>query len=745
MRLFAAILAACVSFLPIFAYATTWHVPSQCPTIQAGIDSAAAGDTVLVACGTYYDCTHVDAGGVLNCVIMKSGICLQSETGQADCVTVDADSMGRVVYCREADNATHIDGFTITGGLTEGRAGGMYCYRCSLTVSNCDFVANHGDVGGGMYIRLSSPTVTNCTFSGNSATGSSILGGGGVLCWDSSPVFVGVTLSNNVAGNCGGGMSCFRCSGTIVNNSTFVGNSADERGGGLYSWDCRQDTLVSVTFLENSAAFTGGGMETYGDSSLVLEECTFSMNSVGASGGGLACDQSALTLDTVRFIENSADLYGGGMICVQSSPELRWVTFDRNTAVTYDAGALDCVEESSPVLSNVTFSRNTAGRAGGGLSCYDSSHPEISNATFFGNSAFQGSGVISWYNSSPTLFNSIITFGERGAAVYCDNGGTATLTCCDVFGNQGGDWVGCIADQGDVAGNICEDPRFCSPDSSDFMLRSDSPCRPFSPPNDECDLVGVFPVGCPGVEGTLCFDPDVPDTVYTCLTGDTVKVDVILGDNLSPVGEIGFDMTYESSYFRFAGCSNGDLTASWPPVGCATSRGEDTISVYGYRGGSSPIPAGASGSLVRMTFLMDCQGLIYGDSIPSLRCITNVAYDCSAFVACECRGWTLTGTADVSLDAPTRLSLGENFPNPFNPGTTIGYDLPAPGGPVTLAIYDVRGRLVRTLVDQHVAPGRHEAYWDGKGDDGKIVPSGIYFYHLSTPQGVRHRKAVMLK
>ncbi len=76
------------------ARATTWHVPSQCPTIQAGIDSASAGDTVLVGCGIYYE----------HDLLMKSGVCLKSQTGDPNGVATDAQEQGRVFHCQDNDS-----------------------------------------------------------------------------------------------------------------------------------------------------------------------------------------------------------------------------------------------------------------------------------------------------------------------------------------------------------------------------------------------------------------------------------------------------------------------------------------------------------------------------------------------------------------------------------------------------------------------------------------------------------------
>ncbi|HEX6941277.1 MAG TPA: FlgD immunoglobulin-like domain containing protein, partial [Gemmatimonadaceae bacterium] len=90
------------------------------------------------------------------------------------------------------------------------------------------------------------------------------------------------------------------------------------------------------------------------------------------------------------------------------------------------------------------------------------------------------------------------------------------------------------------------------------------------------------------------------------------------------------------------------------------------------------------------------------------------------------------------------LVLHQNVPNPFNPQTTIRYDLPAPAH-VTLTIFDSSGRRIRTLVDDNQAPGSREAIWTGRDDGNQPVSSGVYFYVLEAGKQRLTRKLVLLK
>jgi hypothetical protein len=95
-------------------------------------------------------------------------------------------------------------------------------------------------------------------------------------------------------------------------------------------------------------------------------------------------------------------------------------------------------------------------------------------------------------------------------------------------------------------------------------------------------------------------------------------------------------------------------------------------------------------------------------------------------------------------DLPTVFRLLQNAPNPFNPKTTLAYHVPRESE-VTIRVYDVAGRSVRTLLDGMVEPGRHAAVWDGTNDSGEAVGSGIYFCTMEAPDFHDSRKMTLLK
>ena len=99
----------------------------------------------------------------------------------------------------------------------------------------------------------------------------------------------------------------------------------------------------------------------------------------------------------------------------------------------------------------------------------------------------------------------------------------------------------------------------------------------------------------------------------------------------------------------------------------------------------------------------------------------------------------LATSIDEETGLPTGYALAQNFPNPFNPTTTVSFELPQPAE-IRIAVYDVMGKLVRVLSSGQMAAGQHEVIFDASG-----LSSGTYLIRLDTPEGFITRKAVLLK
>jgi hypothetical protein len=93
---------------------------------------------------------------------------------------------------------------------------------------------------------------------------------------------------------------------------------------------------------------------------------------------------------------------------------------------------------------------------------------------------------------------------------------------------------------------------------------------------------------------------------------------------------------------------------------------------------------------------------------------------------------------------PTTTALMQNFPNPFNPSTTLTFDMAKPGH-VTIKIYNVSGRLIRTLLDERRDAGRHHIEWNGIDANGSTVPSGIYFYRMRASGYDATKKMILVR
>jgi len=106
--------------------------------------------------------------------------------------------------------------------------------------------------------------------------------------------------------------------------------------------------------------------------------------------------------------------------------------------------------------------------------------------------------------------------------------------------------------------------------------------------------------------------------------------------------------------------------------------------------------------------------------------------------------YTILSVVD-GIELPDKYALGANYPNPFNPSTTITYQLPE-AGHVTLQVYDLTGKVVNTLVSDYRPAGYHKVVWNGRDSKATPVATGVYFYRIMAGQAYAEtRKMVLMK
>lgn len=255
---------------------TTWYVTidgaGDAPTVQAAIDSAASGDTIVVGPGhyTWSNQGSGDEKGFIRFMYRKHHILLQSEMG-AEHTALDAEYQCRTIYIQDHNHVT-IDGFTITGGQApyfgEYVGGGFFNHISADTIRNCVFLNNRAVYGAGIsscgndYITL----VEHCTFIGNRAERS----GGGVhfCCSTVSSVIRDCLFTGNFSGQKGGAIAHSECPLT-VKNCGIVENTAGEMGGGFIGRSNAQSNISYCTVARNAAP-EGAGICVGYDAALQL-------------------------------------------------------------------------------------------------------------------------------------------------------------------------------------------------------------------------------------------------------------------------------------------------------------------------------------------------------------------------------------------------------------------------------------------------------------------------------------------
>jgi hypothetical protein len=465
--------------------------------IQAAIDAASDGDTVLVKTGEYVITAPIDFNRPYAPDDPASpsvkNIAARSEGGpevtviRMSATPARAERASVVLFEHGETAASMLDGFTIAGGkgtelddLGGGVGGGVLCRNgSSPSIRNCTIAGNSADEpaegtsgGGGVGCSASSPSFEKCEISSNRG-----IAGGAIYCGNgSSPSFVDCTIAGNSSIIPGGGGAYVIGSSPTFTNCAMNGNSASADGGALHLVNAPA-RLSGCTLSGNSAA--RGGAVFCSGASPVLTDCVISTNRAvsicvegvccGGQGGGLCLmDFSAPVLGDCSIQGNAAGpefAEGGAIYSLNSSPALTGCSVSGNVVEgeISTVGGI-AIYNGSPALARCSFRENASGGAylyGGG--------PSVTDCAIVRN----GGWGIRCAASSPILSGCTISQNAGGPGLSCENEASAIVERCTIEANAGtcglqfNDSAGTVTDCL-IAGNAANGV-FCAYSSAAFV------------------------------------------------------------------------------------------------------------------------------------------------------------------------------------------------------------------------------------------------------------------------------------
>jgi subtilisin family serine protease len=395
-----------------------------------------------------------------------------------------------------------VDGFAVSGG------GGR-------TFADIPY---SGKYGGGIMLNQHSPTLRNFTVSGNSVGNSTTLGlGGGIAMYNSTAVLENFTVTGN-SGMYGAGIFIYEGAPTLT-NVTIDGNTLRQdnltyppRGGAMHIIDAAP-MLTDVTCDNHTDAEKGGGIYAAGVNStpsLTMTGGSVSGNSAKTNGAGICILGGALDLTDVVIdgnVQNAAATFmnGGGLFADGATVAIDGVTATGNSA--HAGGGIQMINSPDVSVANTLVAGNTALIYGGNVHLGTTTAATLQNLTIADNNCPAGGAGLYSTGTTITVSNTISAFNTGGAAQA--NGmyiaGAATLTCNDVFGNDGSGYGG-VADPTGTGGNIALDPQFCDRGTGDYRVNPSGPCAPAN--SGGCGLIGALEASCGGTNAVE--DPQVP-------------------------------------------------------------------------------------------------------------------------------------------------------------------------------------------------------------------------------------------
>jgi len=526
--------------------------------------------------------------------------------------------------------------------------------------------------------------------------------GGGVLCIDASPTLRGCRFESNTAGAQfafgGGGGGFFSNSNSVLEDCIFTANAATA-GGGLYAHNSSLrlagGSIAANTTIGTGTTSVGSGVYVNGGT-LFLDGVTVSDNTGAQEGGGFYVAAGALDATRVVCADNSAVINGGHVRVAGGQATFRGS--DLRGASANFGGGFALAAGTTLALTSVAIVANQSAVIGAGVYA-QSAHASFTNVTWHANHAAAGGGDALFASSSPsvwTLRNCLVTGHTSTINAACTfSGGTAPQLDYNSFFANAADIQGAGMGPNDTVA----DPLYVNAAAGDVALGLHSP---------------AIDSGDPAI---LDFDGS---------RGDRGAYGGGAAEGRQPARPTGLLVTDEPAHNALAWSANGE---------------GDIQSYIVYRG-SMPdfVPSAAT-----YVATVPAGSTQYDDTGgQSGHWYRLAAVDASAASS----GFSVAVQTDVGVDSPLptpqRFALHPNHPNPFNPSTTLRFDL-VQASNVRLEVLDAGGRSVRVLASGWRDAGTHSVGWDGRDGSGHSVASGVYWSRLVAGPAVATRKMILVR
>jgi predicted outer membrane repeat protein len=741
---------------------STINVPSEVETIQQAIEEAVDGDVIIVSPGTYYE--NINFMGKE--IIVASLYYTTQDTSYISQTVIDGNQNGAVVAfdSNETSNSV-LSGFTITHGGSTYEGGGIYCddYTCP-TLDNLKVINNQATNGGGLYF-------------GN----------------NSSANLTASLIRNNISTSDGGGAYVYYCD-LIMDDVVFDSNTSNYGGGGI-SCTSSNLTLQNVDLINNSTTYqysNGGGLHNYWESTIIIDSCLIDGN-FARSGGGLLCDEMTTLSISNSIIRNNESSERGGGIAFTWGEGLSIENSEIVNNYSGNEGGGIYVGGNSVSLNNALIADNSSENKGGGIFLNGWSGIDLINTTIVGNTTTEaGGGIYCAYSSNETKLINSLMWNNSPQAIYLNGESTSspqelTIAYSDIEGGEEAieylDFNNVIINW--LEGNIDEEPVFMNENMGNYQLLSSSPCIDSGTAYFEYGGLVLIDLTADEYEG---ISPDMGAYEF-----NGVKYGDINNDNVTDSYDAALLLMYVVGINPFEDDplpwsdwrlerADVDLNSEIDALDAAFIL-QNTVGLI-----ELPVTGGTRGSCEDITFSHD-DNYIYlnsGSELISLECTisecSNLKFGAGEVTADNClyqqnvekmaiiSAYGLSGnivqipytridgyndsfvTFEVTCngyhkqiiytfngEVPVVSKIKAIYPNPFNPETTIEYQLAQPGK-TSIEVYNIRGQKMAILLNEEQKAGIHSYKWNADGQS-----SGVYFVRIKSGTFGDMKKVILLK